>query len=94
MKRAFHGAIGFTKKDGYTIPRRFTDEQAEHFSDNEFFKNRTRCCASITVEVITTATRISFDIKDYFMDDFIHPNALGMEVYGNNLVKTIKKIKF
>lgn len=29
---------------------------------------------------------------DYYYSDLLHPNALGMEVYGNNLVKEIKKI--
>ena len=31
---------------------------------------------------------------EYYMDDFIHPNALGMEIYGKCLVKEIKRIKF
>ena len=31
---------------------------------------------------------------NYYKDDFLHPNALGMELYGNNLVKEIKKIGF
>ena len=33
-------------------------------------------------------------LAEYYMDDFIHPNALGMEIYGNCLVKEIKRIKF
>lgn len=28
------------------------------------------------------------------MEDFVHPNALGMEIYGNHLAKEIKKIGF
>jgi lysophospholipase L1-like esterase len=31
---------------------------------------------------------------DYYMEDMVHPNALGMELYGQNLAKAIKKIKF
>ena len=32
-------------------------------------------------------------VNEYFMDK-LHPNALGMTVYANNLVKVIKKIRF
>ena len=32
-------------------------------------------------------------VNEYFMDK-VHPNALGMTVYANNLVKAIKKIRF
>lgn len=31
---------------------------------------------------------------DYYMEDLIHPNSLGMETYGNNLVKVIKQKGF
>lgn len=31
---------------------------------------------------------------DYYFLDKLHPNALGMEVYGRNLVKAIKKINW
>ena len=31
---------------------------------------------------------------EYYMADILHPNALGAEVYGANLVKAIKKIRF
>lgn len=31
---------------------------------------------------------------EYYVEDFVHPNSLGMELYGNNLVKAMKKIKF
>ena len=31
---------------------------------------------------------------EYFFLDKLHPNGLGMEVYGRNLAKEIKKIKF
>ena len=33
-------------------------------------------------------------LPEYYLQDFIHPNGLGMEVYGQNLVKAIKKLKF
>jgi lysophospholipase L1-like esterase len=33
------------------------------------------------------------NFPDYFLDD-LHPNALGGEVYGNNLVRKIKELKF
>ena len=32
--------------------------------------------------------------SEYFMNDLVHPNALGMESYGWNLVKAIKKCGF
>ena len=32
-------------------------------------------------------------VNEYFMDKVL-PNALGMTVYANNLVKAIKKIRF
>ena len=31
---------------------------------------------------------------EYYMADMVHPNAFGAEVYGNNLVKAIKQLKF
>ena len=33
------------------------------------------------------------NLRDYFIDE-LHPNALGGEVYGNNLVSKIKELKF
>ena len=33
------------------------------------------------------------NFTDYFLDE-LHPNALGGEVYGNNLVRKIKELKF
>ena len=33
------------------------------------------------------------NFPDYFFDE-LHPNALGGEVYGNNLVRKIKELKF
>ena len=33
------------------------------------------------------------NLRDYFCDE-LHPNALGGEIYGNNLVKAIKALKF
>ena len=33
------------------------------------------------------------NFPDYFLDD-LHPNALGGEVYGNNLARKIKELKF
>ena len=33
------------------------------------------------------------NLRDYFCDE-LHPNALGGELYGNNLVKAIKALKF
>ena len=32
------------------------------------------------------------NLRDYFCDE-LHPNALGGELYGNNLVKAIKALK-
>ncbi len=59
----FHGVVGLERKDGYLIPRRFTSAQIDCCADNDFFYARTRCCASVTIELITEAENISFDYK-------------------------------
>ena len=33
-------------------------------------------------------------LKEYFLEDSIHPNILGMITYADNLVKAIEKISF
>ena len=33
-------------------------------------------------------------LPEYYMADMVHPNALGAEAYGSNLVKEIKRLKF
>lgn len=45
------------------------------------------------IQLVSTYDMIPHFI-DYYIEDFVHPNALGMEVYGNNLTKEIKRIGF
>lgn len=45
------------------------------------------------VTVIDGFTLLHHD-KEYYMPDWLHPNALGGEVYGRNLAEQIKKIGF
>lgn len=62
----FHGALALEKKEGYTVARRFTAEQLRAVSYNELFISRAACTASVTVELSTEATEISFSYK-FFM---------------------------
>lgn len=62
-KSLFHGALRFEEREGYLIPYRFTEAQAASVSYSDFFVERTRCAASITLELITEATEISFGYK-------------------------------
>ena len=63
MNALFHGTLNLEEKDGYTIPRRFTEEQAKAVQDNDFFAHRVRCSASVTLELYTQAENISLDYK-------------------------------
>ncbi len=65
-KSLFHGALRFERRRGYLIPYRFTEAQVSSVSYSDFFVERTRCGASITLEMITEATEISFAYK-FFM---------------------------
>ena len=64
----------------------------------EKFKTVKEILVEVTSKYPHIQTVDAFDFvphfSDYYTDDFVHPNALGMEVYGNNLVKAIKKMKF
>ena len=66
LKGMLHGVLGFEEAEGYLIPRRFTKEQIEAVSYSDFFVARTHCTASITLELITEATELSFAYK-FFM---------------------------
>ena len=62
-KSLFHGALRFDKREGYLIPYRFTEAQAASVSYSELFAERTLCAASITLELSTEATEVSFGYK-------------------------------
>ena len=62
-KSLFHGALRFERRRGYLIPCRFAEAQVASVSYSDFFVERTRCGASITLEMITEATEISFGYK-------------------------------
>ena len=62
-KSLFHGALRFDKRRGYLIPYRFTEAQAASVSYSELFAERTLCDASITIELSTEATEVSFGYK-------------------------------
>lgn len=82
LNKLFHGAIAFHKKNGYIIPRRFTDSQVASFDDSEFFHSRIRCGASITLELVTAATLITFDYK-FFLRTGVES---AFEVYVNGFL--------
>lgn len=82
LNKLFHGAIAFHKKNDYIIPRRFTDSQTANFSDNDFFLGRVRCGASITLELVTAATLITFDYK-FFLRTGVKS---AFEVYVNGFL--------
>ena len=59
----FHGSLYLETKEGYYIPRRFSIEQMKSLEDNIWFHDRTRCGASVTLELLTEAQKISFAYK-------------------------------
>ncbi len=66
IEKLFHGVLGVKDAEGYLVPARFTREQMESVSYNPFFVERTRCQASVTLELFTEATELSFSYK-FFM---------------------------
>lgn len=81
-KQLFHGALGFEKREGYTVARRFTKEQMEAVAYSELFATRTLCTASVTLELSTEATEISFAYK-FFMRTGVRST---FEVYTNGFL--------
>lgn len=63
IKELFHGVVCFSRENGYMIPRRFTLEQTNGFTENKFFYDRSRCGASVTLELITSSKSLSFAYK-------------------------------
>ena len=62
------------------------------------YENFNKTCEYVTNiaknygEVVDGQTLVPH-LSEYFMDK-LHPNALGMTIYAQNLIKTIKKIRF
>ena len=82
MKNLFHGVLGFRNEEGYLVPERFTQEQVRAVSYSDFFVERTRCQASVTIELSTEATEISFAYKF-----FVRTGVLSsFEVYTNGFL--------
>ena len=65
MEKLFHGVNRFEYKDGYNIPLRFTKFYEEYLSWNERLIEYVRSAASVTIEIETNATNVSFDYKLY-----------------------------
>ena len=78
----FHGVLGFETIDGYTVARRFTAEQMEAVAYSELFAPRTHCTASVTMELSTEATEISFAYK-FFVSTGTRST---FEVYTNGVL--------
>ena len=106
MNALFHGILNLEEKDGYQIPHRFTSEQAKAVEDNDFFAQRVRCAASVTLELYTQAENISLDYKfflrtgvnstfevytDGVLTHFIRDKELGDEGTLNFALKMGKK---
>ncbi len=81
-KGLLHGVVALEKKKGYHIPRRFTEEQAQSVSYSDFFAGRTRCGASVTIELFTEATELSFMYK-FFMRGGVRST---FEIYTNGFL--------
>ena len=79
FKRLFHGAICFEEKEGYIVPLRFSEVQLDYLSHSEIFKSRARCGASVTLKLLTEATRISFAYKFFFRTEV----KSSFEIYTN-----------
>lgn len=82
LENLFHGIVDLKTNEGYVIPRRFTAEQIESFADNAFFYDRTRCGASITIELLTEAKELSFDYK-FFLRTGVKST---FEIYTNGFL--------
>ena len=82
LEEMFHGTLWTEEKEGYLIPRRFTREQMDAVSYEAFFYERTRCTASVTLELITEATELSFAYK-FFMRTGVRSS---FEVYTNGVL--------
>ena len=82
FKRLFHGAVCFEEKEGYIVPLRFSEVQLDYLSHSEFFKSRARCGASVTLKLLTEATRISFAYKFFFRTVV----KSSFEIYTNGLL--------
>ena len=79
IKKLFHGVLGFEETEGYLVARRFTREQMDAVSYNDFFLERTRCQASVTIELCTEATEISFGYRFLMRSGVLS----SFEVYTN-----------
>lgn len=87
LEKLMHGAVSIKRQDGYCIARRCTDEQVENLSWNKFFQDRSRCGASITLELTTNAERIAFAYK-FFLRTGVKST---FEVYTNGFLTHMVK---
>ena len=81
-ERLFHGALGFEKIEGYAVARRFTAEQMAALAYSDIFAPRTHCAASVTIELRTEATEISFAYKFFIATG----TRSTFEVYTNGVL--------
>lgn len=63
FKKLFHGTLYLEKLEQYLIPRRFSVEQMRELENNQWFHDRMRCSASVTIEFVTNAEKIAFAYK-------------------------------
>ena len=64
------------------------------------FRSLTRFCSSVKSiagqypnVTVADGFKLVPHLPEYFLDN-LHPNGLGAEVYGRNLVETIRKLGF
>lgn len=67
------------------------DENYNVFVDS--VNNIKKICSQYPNIKVVDGFKLVPHLSDYFTDN-VHPNALGCEVYGRNLVEEIRKIKF
>lgn len=84
-----------------TITPLWRGKRGDEFLDDEQTGTFTGFCKKIkevadsypNIKVVDGFELMHHDIE-YYMPDWVHPNALGCEVYGRNLVEMIRKIEF
>ena len=85
MENLFHGVCRFEYKDGYVIPLRMTKAHEDMFYWHLPYVDRVRSTASVTIEVITSATKIAFDYNSPNLGTII------FSAYANGVLTEIVK---
>ena len=61
LKKLIYGAYQFKTNNGYLGFYHYSDEQIEYLKFDQFFYDRSLASSSITIELITDSTKISFN---------------------------------